>query len=130
MRRDTKTSVQSWPDSKSRRICRRSERGADTLIMTTNTVALGRAMTEKNKEKIAEYAYEIWWRNDGKSVLNKGPRQIKLANMEAEMYRGASEADGVPNNTNSAVRDAVKKITHRDKETQRTGRIMLFVFLT
>lgn len=100
---------------------------ADTLIMNDQelTVALGRAMTEKNKEKVAEYAYEIWWRNDGKSVLNKGPRQIKLANMEAEMYRGASEADGVPNNTNSAVRDAVKKITHRDKETQRTGRIML-----
>ena len=101
---------------------------ADILLMPDAELdaALNKAFADNDKERLAPLVFETWFRANGSSVKQNGPRTIGLVNTEAEAYRGVSEIDGVPNNATTSQRELLRKFTHRNKDTQRVGRTILY----
>ena len=100
------------------------------MIPTADLEArLKKAVNDGDTDAVQKLAYDWWLRTkDKNSSGSLGAPTILTSTLmeEAENYRGASLIDGVPNNARGPEREAIRKLTHRDRDTQRVGRGIMY----
>ncbi len=101
--------------------------GVDVIRMNDEELqkALTDALDGGKKKRANELAYEIYARNnpDAKPVITfDSPITKQMLRSEDLQDRGISETDGVPQYAPEPVREIIRRITHRDPDTQRVAR--------
>ena len=102
-----------------------------TMTMPTAELEtrLKKAANDGDSETVQSLAYDWWLRHKDKTSSGALDAPTFLTSTlidEANAYRGASEIDGVPNNARGPEREAIRKLTHRDRDTQRVGRGIMY----
>ena len=83
------------------------------------------ALDKGDKVRANQIAYEAFVRNDPKAkpiISFDAPRITEFLEAEDLQTRGAMDNDGVPTHAPEPIREVVRRITHRDPDTQRVAR--------
>ena len=89
------------------------------------TINLTNALNDGDKVRANQIAYEAFVRNNPKAkpvITFDAPRITEMLQAEDLQTRGAMDNDGVPTHAPEPVREVVRRMTHRDPDTQRVAR--------